>query len=74
MKEILKIIKKMEKDQNIFLMVYVGEFKDNKKDGKGKYIYKDDSHYDGEFIDDLFDGNGKYFWKEKNIKDYLKMV
>ena len=54
-------------------MVYVGEFKDNKKDGKGKYIYKDDSHYDGEFIDDLFDGNGKYFWNDgKKYKGLFK--
>ena len=41
MKEILKIIKKMEKDQNIFLMFQFMLENLKKKDGKGKYIYKD---------------------------------
>ena len=39
MKEILKIIKKWKRIRIFFL--WFGEFKDNKKDGKGKYIYKD---------------------------------
>ena len=43
---------------------FVGNFQKNKKNGKGKMIYKISGDiYEGEYKDDLFDGQGHYIWK-----------
>ena len=43
---------------------FVGCFYKNKKNGKGKMIYKMSGDiYEGDYKDDLFNGNGNYIWK-----------
>ena len=43
---------------------YDGNWYFDKKKGKGKANYSDESYYDGEFDNDLYDGTGKLFWKQ----------
>ena len=47
-----------------FTSKYEGNWYFDKKKGKGKANYSDESYYDGEFDNDLYDGNGKLFWKQ----------
>ena len=43
---------------------FVGNFYKDKKNGKGKMIYKiSGDTYEGDYKNDLFDGNGHYIWK-----------
>jgi len=39
---------------------YVGKFKDDKSNGKGKLVWKSGSVYEGEFVNGLRFGNGTY--------------
>ena len=48
---------------------YIGEFSDDKKNGQGKIILKNNDVYKGAFINDKFNGNGIYTWHEIN-KEY----
>ena len=41
---------------------YEGQFKDNKREGVGKYVRSNGDYYEGEFKNNLFNGNGKYYW------------
>lgn len=41
---------------------YDGEWKDNKRNGKGKCAWASGSWYDGEWKDDKCDGHGIYFF------------
>jgi hypothetical protein len=44
---------------------FVGNFYHDKKNGKGKMIYKlTGDEYEGDYKNDLFDGKGHYIWKE----------
>lgn len=38
---------------------YEGEFLNSKKNGQGKYTFKNGTEYIGEFKEDCFDGNGR---------------
>jgi len=40
----------------IILFMLLGEWKDNKKEGKGEYLYENGNRYEGEWKDDLRDG------------------
>ena len=42
-------------------MEYVGEFKDGKPNGQGKYYKKGEIYYKGEFKDGKPNGQGKFF-------------
>jgi len=43
---------------------FIGYFNRDKKNGKGKMIYKITGDiYEGDYKNDLFDGNGHYIWK-----------
>ena len=43
---------------------YIGEFKDNIPNGKGKKYYKNGNiQYEGDFINGQFEGNGKYYYE-----------
>ena len=45
---------------------FVGYFQKDKKNGKGKMVYKiSGDTYEGEYKDDLFHGNGHYIWKTR---------
>ena len=39
---------------------YKGEFRDNKKQGKGTYIWANGNRYEGDFVDDEPSGRGKF--------------
>lgn len=39
---------------------YKGEFKDNKKQGKGTYVWANGDRYEGDFVDDEPSGRGKF--------------
>ena len=55
-------IKKYGKDE------YEGEFKNNLKEGYGKYIYEDGNYYIGEWKNDLKHGKGIIYYKNNEIK------
>ena len=48
---------------------YEGEFKKDKKSGKGKIIFESGDIYEGEFNDNKFNGYGHYIWA-KNGHEY----
>ena len=48
---------------------FVGNFYHDKKNGKGKMIYKlTGDMYEGDYKNDLFDGKGNYIWKATGQK------
>ncbi|XP_074074791.1 MORN repeat-containing protein 1 isoform X2 [Macrotis lagotis] len=47
--------------QNTFFR-YEGEWKDGKKHGHGKLLFKDGSYYEGEFVDGEIIGKGQRYW------------
>jgi hypothetical protein len=47
--------------------MYIGEFKNNKKDGLGKFVWFDGRIYEGKFKDDMIHGNGKMIISKNNI-------
>ena len=42
--------------------VYEGEIMDNKRNGKGKYIWADGNVYEGDWLDDKKSGSGRFEW------------
>jgi len=46
---------------------YTGEWKENKKEGPGIYVYPDGRKYDGEWKNDKMNGHGTLFDKNGNI-------
>ncbi len=46
--------------------VYIGEFKDNKKNGQGTYIFANGDKYVGEYKDGVSHGQGTYTWADGN--------
>lgn len=48
---------------------YEGEFKNDKKCGKGQIIFNSGDEYIGEFSDNKFNGYGRYKWK--NGEEYI---
>ena len=53
-----------EYNEGKFTCKYEGNWHLDKKKGKGKANYSDQSYYEGEFDNDLYDGFGKLFWKQ----------
>ena len=52
--------------------IYIGEMKNNLRNGKGKMRYSNDDKYnrylyEGEWKDDLFDGYGIMYWKNSDF-------
>ena len=47
---------------------YIGPYKNNQKNGKGKLIVTEQFTYEGNFKDDLFDGYGEYICKQYTYK------
>ncbi len=45
---------------------YVGQLKDDKKEGKGTFYWTNGDRYEGDFKNDKREGNGKYFYKNGN--------
>lgn len=41
---------------------YKGEFVDNKKQGRGEYVWENGDKYDGDWVADTQSGNGKWAW------------
>jgi hypothetical protein len=41
---------------------YIGEMKNGKRSGQGKWFYRSGAKYEGEWRDDLRDGHGHYFF------------
>ncbi len=44
---------------NLEKLVYEGEWKDDKRDGEGKFIWANGEIYEGEFKDDVRNDQGK---------------
>ena len=42
---------------------YNGDWKKDKKEGKGAFIYKSGSKYEGSFKNNVKDGNGVFYYK-----------
>ena len=47
--------------------MYVGEYKDGKFNGRGKFVWHQGMVYEGEFMDGMRHGNG--IWRESNSPD-----
>jgi len=41
---------------------YVGEWKNNKMDGKGEFVWADGRSYIGEYKEDVKHGHGLFIW------------
>ena len=48
--------------------IYEGGFKDNMKEGLGKFIFKNEEYFIGQFERDKFNGKGIIFYKNNKIK------
>ncbi len=44
----------------------LGQFKDDKMNGKGTYYYADGRKYTGDIVDDNFEGQGVFIWTSGN--------
>ncbi len=44
----------------------MGQFKDNKRHGRGKAAYTNGAYYSGEWADGEFNGKGRFIWKSGN--------
>ena len=44
--------------------IYDGEYKDNKRHGKGVSTFKDGSKYEGKFKNGDYDGHGILYYKD----------
>ena len=44
-------------------LIFEGNYIYNKKNGKGRFIYKDNEYYEGEFLDDKMEGKGIYYYQ-----------
>ena len=51
-------------DQMHFSIKYEGEYKNNKREGKGILILDNGDRYEGEFLNNKFYGKGKYIWND----------
>ena len=54
---------------------YMGDIKDGKRHGTGKFIYQNGDTYDGEWVNDLKEGEGTYTYKNDShtyIGSFLK--
>ena len=49
--------------------LYVGGFKEDKKNGYGIYTYTDGVKYMGEFKNDMKEGKGKYLFLDGSTKE-----
>jgi len=47
---------------------YVGNFVNDKRNGKGQIYYNDGTIYDGNWVDDIKSGFGKITWKDKSYQ------
>ena len=55
--------------------VYEGQFKEGKKEGKGKIIFNNNGdYYEGFFSKDKFNGGGHYFWKNNKYEYFGNYV
>jgi hypothetical protein len=51
---------------------YNGNYKDDKKSGKGKLVWKDGSKYEGDFENGLRNGFGVYTYSKEDDRDYYE--
>jgi hypothetical protein len=57
------------KDDKFNRVSYNGNFKDGKRSGKGKLVWKDGSKYMGDFEKDLRNGFGVYTYSKEDAED-----
>ena len=72
MKEILKIIDLKERENYIYKhgVYYIGEFKNNERNGMGKEYYPNGKLlFGGNFVDGIYEGKGKYI--DKNDQFFM---
>ena len=48
---------------------YIGEFKENSRNGNGRYVLPDGSEYDGTWRDGVMNGRGVFTWPDKSFYD-----
>jgi hypothetical protein len=65
--KVLQLIKELEPYMKRVEVGYVGETKDNKPHGKGKYTYPGGSMYEGEWKDNMKHGNGIYTYATGDV-------
>ena len=49
-----------------FSSKYEGQWQNDKKHGRGLFVYSDKSKYDGIFVNDQYEGLGKFTWPNNN--------
>lgn len=47
--------------------IYEGYIKNNKRNGKGRYTWKDGNYYEGDWNDDQKEGMGKFVWTTGDV-------
>ena len=67
MSDLMKILKELNKNPKVNKMYengdkYEGEFRDNKKEGRGILYYKNGNRFEGEFRNDKQDGDGIFYF------------
>ena len=60
----LTLFKKIKLNLLIFKK---GEFKEDKRNGQGKYFYANQEKYEGNWFHDFRHGYGKYQWYDSNV-------
>ena len=46
---------------------YIGELKENKRNGKGTYIYSNGDRYEGNWLNDFRDGKGTFYYQNGEL-------
>ena len=54
-------------------LIFKGNYYNNKKYGRGKFIFRNNEYYEGEFFDDKMEGKGCYYYENGDIwEGYFK--
>ena len=52
--------------------MFQGKYEKGKKQGQGKYVWKDGSYYEGDFKADNIEGEGVYFSKNCTFRGQFR--
>jgi hypothetical protein len=54
-------------DDTTCICKYEGQWYKDKKHGKGKCQFSDNSSYEGDFVNDAFEGHGTFLWPNEDV-------
>jgi hypothetical protein len=53
--------------ENSCLSKYEGQWSKDRKTGKGKCYFSDNSIYEGDLVNDVFEGKGNFYWPNNDV-------